>query len=106
MYAGALSTISEFLKDFGVTGASVQATAQAFAAPTLANIKKVEDAFADEGTAPPPEMMDLLYQRYYDSLYSNPFYSITTGLSAALPWLIGGGLLIGAVLMTRKGKKS
>ncbi|MFA5430377.1 MAG: hypothetical protein WC329_04390 [Candidatus Omnitrophota bacterium] len=105
MYGSAWTDVQSFLSKFGVTGASVTATAQAFAAPTLANIKKVEAAFASEGTAPPPEMMDLLYQRYYDSLYSNPFYSISSGLKAALPWVLGGGLLLFAISYTRKGAR-
>lgn len=103
MYAGTWDSIQSILQTFGVTGASVTASAQAMAAPTLSNIQKVEEAFAAEGTAPPPEMMNLLYQRYYDSIYSNPFYAITTGLGKVWPWLLGGAVVV--LLFSRRGSK-
>lgn len=105
---GFWDTITDFAEDLigdlGLTGATATATAKALASPTLSNIKAVESAFAASGTSAPPELLELLYERYYSSIESNPLAyagSLQATLSAMLPWIIGGGLVL--FLLKRKG---
>jgi hypothetical protein len=91
------------LGSVGVTTASATAVARAYASPTLENIRAVEAAFREAGTSPPPELMNSLYQRYYDSIRSSPYYqagTVQTGLTNLLPW-IAGGILIFILLRKR-----
>lgn len=105
MYAGTWDTIQSIIGTVGVTPESTQAILQALASPTLSNIKKVEQAFSAAGTTPPPELMNVLYGRYYDSVASNPY--MTTGITLQtvtdwFPWVLGGGLVLLAISKRRK----
>ena len=105
MYGGIWDDITGFLDNFGITGASALAVTQAVAAPTLANIQRVQAAFAAEGTSAPPELMDALWSRYYEAIRQNPAASsgaITAALSTYLPWMLGGGLVLFFLSKRRK----
>ncbi len=105
MYAGAWDTIQNIISTVGVTPASMEAIIKAFTSPTLTNIDAVKKAFAAAGTTPPPELLNVLYGRYYDSIATSPYY--TTGMTMEtvgdwLPWIVGGGLLLFAVAKRRR----
>lgn len=88
--------VQNFISEFGISYQSGLAVAKALASPTLQNIRAVEAAFAAEGASPPPELMETLWQRYYQAVADNPYYasgSVTNFLSSPLVW-IGGGLLL------------
>jgi hypothetical protein len=106
MYAGIWDTVSSALSEFGISGDSALAAAKALASPTLANINAVTAAFSAEGNTPPPELMNVLWERYYQSTVTNP-YAISGNLanffSSPLVWLIGGGILIYAVSSKKRG---
>ena len=106
MYGGIWDSIQNVLNTFGISAATTTATAQALAAPTLANIQKVKDVFAAEGTSAPPELLDALYGRYYDSIASNPYAqsgNILSSYSTWLPYLIGiGGIFLIVKLSKRR----
>jgi hypothetical protein len=102
---GFWDTISDaatgLISDLGITGDSATAVARAMASPTMSNIKAVQSAFADSGTSAPPELMEMLWGRYYDSIASNPL-AASGSMQAMLPWLIGGGVVL-ILLLKRKG---
>jgi hypothetical protein len=78
----------------------VSAVARAFASPTQANIAAVRQAFRDQGTSPPPELLNALYERYYDSLRRYPAVTVggfQEGAQSLLPWILGGIVLIWAL---------
>ncbi len=102
---GFFDSVETLLSKFGITGNTSLAVAQAFAAPTLANINNVIAAFQAESATPPPELMNVLYARYYDSIRSTPFYQsgqLTQAIGNYGPWLLLGGLMIAALALRKK----
>lgn len=96
MYSGFWDSVKDVIGGIGVNADTAAAVAKAFASPTNENILNVERAFAMAGTSAPPELMNALYQRYYQAVRDNPYYGsgqFTLGLTNLLPWIIGGGLL-------------
>ncbi len=105
-YRDIFSDVFGILGQFGVTSESALAIAKAEASPTLANIQAVELAFNNAGTSAPPELLNALYQRYYDSIASNPYATVgatTQWLSDNWLWLlVGGGVLIAIISANRR----
>jgi hypothetical protein len=100
---GWIDEAGQFLSSIGISQNTITATARAYASPTLANIRAVEAAFQAEGASPPPELMDALYKRYYDTLRTSPYMAAGTlqsGLAAILPWAAAGILIL--MLVRRK----
>jgi hypothetical protein len=96
MYQGILDDVGSILSTFGISGDSAAAVAQAYASPTIANINAVQAAFTAEGNTAPPELLNALWGRYYDSIKQNPLASagqLTSLLSSPIVWAIGAGLL-------------
>ena len=105
MYGGIFDTVQSIASTFGIGAESATATAQAYASPSIANINAVTAAFQAEGNSPPPELMNSLWERYYQSIASNPALasgSLTTFFSNPVV-LIGGAALLFFVFM-KKGK--
>lgn len=105
MYGGTLDTIGDILSQFGITDDTMIASGRAMESPTKENIQAVETAFENAGQSAPPELMELLWSRYYDAIGSNPLTMAQT-VSEYLPYIIGGG--IGLVLLfglRRRGRK-
>lgn len=94
--------ITVLLSNFGVTGETALAVAQAMAAPTKDNIEAVENAFHAEGAQPPPELMEVLWGRYYDSIQKNPIY-FGTQVAQWTPFVLGG--LVGLLLLSKIRKR-
>jgi hypothetical protein len=104
MYGGIFDTIESIASTFGIGSGSATAVAQAYASPTIANINAVTAAFQAEGNSPPPELMNSLWQRYYQAIASNPALasgSLTTLLSNPIV-LIGGAALLFFVLSKKR----
>jgi hypothetical protein len=96
MYGGILDSVESIMSTFGVGAGSATAVAQAYASPTVANINAVTAAFAAEGNSPPPELMNSLWQRYYESVAANPYLAsgnLTALLSNPIVLLAGAGIL-------------
>jgi hypothetical protein len=107
---GILDTIvggaQRIMSDLGITVASAEAVARAFASPTVTNINAVNAAFAAEGTSPPPELMNTLWERYYDSIARNPYAAAGTAtafVSNPIVWIAGIGILF--ILLAPKDKR-
>jgi hypothetical protein len=105
-YSGILDSVENILSSIGVTGDTATAVAVALASPTNYNIQAVVQAFQIEGTYPPPELMNLLYQRQFSAIQNNPVYTgaqISQSIGNWLPLLlIGGGLLF----LSSRGRKN
>jgi hypothetical protein len=93
MYGGFWDTLQD---TFGISAGTAAAVARAEVEPSITNINAVSAAFAVEGTSPPPEIMDLLWQRYYESVKSNPYAAggtVTSAMSNPLLWAAGAAAL-------------
>lgn len=92
--------LRDVVGDLGGDPAIIAATARAFASPTQGNIRAVQDAYRARGAVAPPELMEQLYSRYYQSIRDNPVGTFGQGFSSAgdiLPFAIAGIVLLWAV---------
>lgn len=85
------------IQDLGATPEIAQAVAVATAAPTLVNIQRVEQAYRDQGSSPPPQLLNYLYNRYYETFPSTMYPLPGQMIQAAVDW--GPIVLIAAVAL-------
>lgn len=99
-----MDSIANILKGFGVTQATSAATAKALISPSLENIEAAKAAFKAEGTTIPPEVLNMLMERYYSAIGANPAAYSNVALSKVtdlLPWVLFGTIAVVLISKTR-----
>lgn len=94
---GVLDVFADIISATGVNAETAKAVELAYQSPSIDNINAVELAFTNAGSSAPPELMQNLWERYYQAVRDNPLWASGNAIGAIsnwLPWILIGGVAL------------